>query len=290
MISVVIPTYNREKVLARAIDSVLNQTYTDLEVIVADDCSTDNTRQLVQGYADPRVRYGCLKKNSGACAARNLGIDMARGEYIAFQDSDDQWHEDKLQVQMEAMERTGADLTFCGFEKRFDNGLCLVHPQGLQSHFCDQEELLYNSLASTQCILGKAEAVRRTMFDVTMPRLQDYDFIIRAAEKYRIYYTNCVLVTLYEQADAITAGKRGYRKHMEIAQKLLDKYADLRIVYPKWELKMLKTIAHSKVMQKMDALPVLREIYSKEKSWGNLVKILLYKTGFLYHILDRADR
>ena len=290
MISVVIPTYNREKVLARAIDSVLNQTYGDLEVIVADDCSTDNTRRLVERYSDPRVRYGCLEKNSGACAARNLGIEMARGEYIAFQDSDDQWHADKLQVQMEEMEKTGADLTFCSFEKRFDNGTCLVHPKGLQSHFCDREELLYQSLASTQCILGKADAVRATMFDVTMPRLQDYDFIIRASEKYRIYYTDAVLVTLYEQADAITAGKRGYRKHMEIAQKLLEKYDDLRVAYPKWELKMLKTIAHSQVMQKMDAVPVLRQIYEKEKTMGNLAKILLCKMGLLYHIWDKTDR
>lgn len=290
MVSVIIPSYNREKVLPRAIDSVLAQTYTDLEVIVADDCSSDNTRAIVEAYTDPRVRYGCLEKNSGACAARNLGIEMARGEYIAFQDSDDEWLPHKLQFQMDTLAQTGADLTFCSFEKRYDNGTSQVHPQGLSSHMCTKEELMNDSLASTQCILGRAEAVRETMFDVTMPRMQDYDFIIRAVDRYKVYYTDAVLVTLYEQADAITAGKRGYRKHLEIARKLLAKYEHLRPQFPRWELKMLKIIAHSQVMLREDARPVLKEIYTKEKTFGNFSKILLYKTGLLYHIWDRADR
>lgn len=290
MVSVIIPTYNREKVLPRAIDSVLNQTFTDLEVIVADDCSTDNTRALVEAHGDPRVRYGCLEKNSGACAARNLGIEMAKGDYIAFQDSDDQWHPNKLQFQMDTLAQTGADITFCGFEKQFDNGLTTVHPQGLSSHFCTREELITTSLASTQCIVGKAAAIRNVMFDVTMPRMQDYDFIIRAAEHHSVYYTDAVLVTLFEQADSITAGKRSYRKRLDVTRKLLEKYAQLRPVYPGWELKMLKTVAHCQVMLKEDATVTLKEIYAKERSLANLGKILLYKTGLLYRIFDKADR
>lgn len=290
MVSIVIPTYNRERVLLRAIESVLKQTYTDLEVIVADDCSQDGTQHLVESIADPRVRYCRLEKNAGACAARNMGISLAKGEFIAFQDSDDVWHPEKLQTQMDVLTQTGADLTFCSFEKLFDNGQRVVHPQGMKSHFCTREELMNNSLASTQCILGKAEAVRNTMFDVSIPRMQDYDFIIRAAEHHSVYYENQVLVTLYEQADSITAGKKGYRKHMEIAQKFLKKYEHLRPVYPQWELKMLKIIAHSQVMLKLDALSTLKEIYEKEKKPANYLKVLLYKTGILYHIWRKADQ
>jgi len=290
MISVVIPTYNRQQTILRAVNSVLNQTYQDLEVIVVDDCSTDDTRAVVEAIADPRVRYVCLEKNSGACTARNKGITLSRGEYIAFQDSDDEWYPNKLVKQLAALEENEADIVFCGFEKLYRDDMRWIHPQGLSAHFCSQEELLMTSLASTQTFLGKAEVIRDVMFDASLPRMQDYDFIIRAAEKYRVYYLDQVLVTVYEQADSITAGKRSYQKRLDITRKLLDKYPALRKAYPRWEVSMLKITAHCLVMLKQDAAPVLKEIYKKEKSLANLGKLILYKLGLLYHIFDRADR
>ena len=89
MVTVVIPTFNRAKVIERAINSVLSQTYTDLELLVIDDCSTDDTKDIISSIKDKRLKYFCLPHNSGACAARNKGIELAAGEYIAFQDSDD---------------------------------------------------------------------------------------------------------------------------------------------------------------------------------------------------------
>ena len=99
MISVIIPTYNRAKLLPRAVESVLNQTYQDIELIIVDDGSTDDTMEWVRGIKDDRVRYAQLN-HQGACAARNHGISIARGEYIAFQDSDDIWFMDKLEKQL----------------------------------------------------------------------------------------------------------------------------------------------------------------------------------------------
>ena len=100
MISVIIPTYNRASLLPRALDSVLRQTWEDLEVIVVDDASRDDTPQVMAACTDPRVRYIRLEKNSGACVARNTGVAQARGEWIAFQDSDDLWLPEKLEKQM----------------------------------------------------------------------------------------------------------------------------------------------------------------------------------------------
>ena len=97
MISVIIPTYNRAGTLLAAAQSVLQQTYRDIELIIVDDGSTDDTSKVVSALQDGRVRYIPLGKNCGACAARNRGIDEAKGEYIAFQDSDDLWHSDKLE-------------------------------------------------------------------------------------------------------------------------------------------------------------------------------------------------
>ena len=128
-VSVIIPTYNREATLKRAVESVLNQTYTDFELIIVDDGSTDNTRQLVENIHDDRITYYYVKINSGAAAARNYGIERAEGEYIAFQDSDDYWHSDKLEKQMKVME-SNPDIGFVYHIIKYNlkDDLCLIIP------------------------------------------------------------------------------------------------------------------------------------------------------------------
>ena len=109
-ISVIIPTYNRAEHVTKAIDSVLAQTYTDYEIIVVDDGSTDNTKELLLPYMD-RIRY-IYQENAGVSAARNNGIRAASGRWIAFLDSDDIWFPDKLSRQMGSLARTGAKVCF----------------------------------------------------------------------------------------------------------------------------------------------------------------------------------
>lgn len=119
LVSVIIPTYNRAHTLPASIDSVLCQTYDNLEVIVVDDGSTDGTEIFVRGLADSRVRYIKNSGNHGPAAARNLGVRRAEGEYVAFQDSDDEWRPDKLEKQMplllEPLEKT--DLVYCEYTR-----------------------------------------------------------------------------------------------------------------------------------------------------------------------------
>ena len=109
-VSVVIPTYNRAPLLGRSIRSVLGQSYTDFEVLVIDDGSTDETASVVSGFGDRRVRYVPLARNTGPGAARNVGIRMARGRFVAFQDSDDEWLPSKLAKQMAAFTQGSARL------------------------------------------------------------------------------------------------------------------------------------------------------------------------------------
>jgi glycosyltransferase involved in cell wall biosynthesis len=113
-ISVIIPTYNRAQLVTKAIDSVLAQTYHDYEIIVVDDGSTDNTKEVLQPYMD-RIRY-IYQENAGVSAARNAGIRVAKGEWIAFIDSDDQWLPDKLSAQIEFVSRSYTKVCFTGVE------------------------------------------------------------------------------------------------------------------------------------------------------------------------------
>jgi glycosyltransferase involved in cell wall biosynthesis len=105
----VIPAYNRAKTIRYCLDSVLAQTLTPLEVIVVDDCSTDDTVRIVQEYPDPRVRCLPGETNAGAQVARNRGIREAKGDWIAFQDSDDEWLPEKLEKQVDLLSDTGFD-------------------------------------------------------------------------------------------------------------------------------------------------------------------------------------
>src|SRR5215207_4189569 len=104
-VSVVLPTYNRAPLLGRSIRSVLGQSYGDFELLVIDDGSTDGTAGVVAAFGDPRVRYVPLARNTGAGAARNVGIRMSRGRFMAFQDSDDEWLPSKLAKQLSAFGR-----------------------------------------------------------------------------------------------------------------------------------------------------------------------------------------
>ena len=100
-VSVIIPTYNRTEELKRSIQSVLNQTYENYDVIVVDDASTVDISQIVGGFEDDRLIYHRLSDNKGAAGARNEGVKIADGDLIAFQDSDDEWLSDKLAKQVE---------------------------------------------------------------------------------------------------------------------------------------------------------------------------------------------
>ena len=112
LISVIIPTFNSENTIIRAVESVLNQTYDKLEVIVVDDGSTDRTPDLLKNIVDERVRYYANYENVGPLGARNWGIDLARGTYVAFQDSDDVWNKDKIEKQVKRVPSSNNDLSF----------------------------------------------------------------------------------------------------------------------------------------------------------------------------------
>lgn len=208
-VSVVIPTYNRADRVGKTIDSVLTQTFTDLEVIVVDDGSSDDTGPVLAKTFGNRIRY-FAQANQGASVARNRGIEESRGEWIAFLDSDDLWEKDKLEWQFKALERSDPQCGGCYTDVRFFNHVetrtmfqmaeesyrhegttgvnrevlrLLVRPGGAGMVVC---------LSS---FLVRADTARRTRgFDPKLLYSQDSEFMFRVAMLTAFCYVNRPLV------------------------------------------------------------------------------------------------
>jgi glycosyltransferase involved in cell wall biosynthesis len=124
LVSVIMPAYNSERYIASAIASVQNQAEVNWEMIIVDDCSTDNTVAIVEDFAkaDPRIKLHILSQNSGTGAARNFATELAQGKYIAFLDSDDMWKPKKLAVQLQFMSENNLPFTFSFYEWMDEEG------------------------------------------------------------------------------------------------------------------------------------------------------------------------
>ncbi|MCB8537276.1 glycosyltransferase family 2 protein [Enterococcus faecium] len=117
LVSIIMPSWNTEKFIVETIQSVIDQTYTNWELLIVDDCSSDNTDEVVASFKDDRIKYFHNDKNSGAALTRNKAMREARGEWIAFLDSDDLWMPEKLEHQIKFMKKNGYTLSFTEYEK-----------------------------------------------------------------------------------------------------------------------------------------------------------------------------
>ena len=183
-VSVVIPTYNRADLLGKAIESVLDQSYRDLELIVVDDASTDGTPQVVRGYGDPRVRYIVLQENRRQGVAMNAGIANARGDVIAFLDSDDTWLPAKLERQLAFVETMAPPAkpwicyTRLLTETGADRGI--VPARGKRAGESVAEYLFCNNgVMSTITLMLPADLARRVRFQTELHAHYDWDFCLR---------------------------------------------------------------------------------------------------------------
>ncbi|MEJ2701037.1 MAG: glycosyltransferase family 2 protein [Sedimentisphaerales bacterium] len=179
-VSVIIPTYNRAKIVTEAIKSVLVQTERDLEVIVIDDGSTDDTGRIVTGIKDDRITY-YHKKNGGAASARNLGLAKAGGDFIAFLDSDDAWPENYLEVMLASLQRKqNVDIVY--------SPITLVYPDGRQRRsykaakgHCGKitSALFQSSSVWPFATLSRAAAWKDFFFDENCRVSEDSDALLR---------------------------------------------------------------------------------------------------------------
>lgn len=227
LVSVVIPAYNREKTILRALNSVLRQTYSNIEVIVVDDGSTDSTAQVVNNCADERIRLICLSSNQGANRARNTGISEAKGEYIAFQDSDDEWLTDKLEKQMEYIYKTSVKAVYCPYILCNEDKTSVVPGNYMNRDMCEKnvaETLKKGNIVGTPTLMVKRELFSKIgMFDVDMKRFQDYEFVIRLVKNEFLGYVKEPLVKAYRMEQSITSN---VSLILEAYTKIFEKHSD----------------------------------------------------------------
>ncbi len=222
-VSVIIPTYNRATLLGRAVRSVLNQTYDDFEVIIVDDCSTDNTKNIVKSLEDERITYIRHMKNRGAAAARNTGMTAAKGEYIAFQDSDDLWLREKLEKQMLAFEestrKTG--VVYSGFWRIENHRKTYIPSKWVPKKEGDihRDLLQGNFVGGVTAVIRKACLEKVGMFDERLSRLQDWELFMRLSKSYLFKYVNEPLLLSYHLCDSISADSEALTVALEIILK-----------------------------------------------------------------------
>ena len=197
MVSAIITTHNRKKLLKRAIESVLSQTYKDIECIVVDDASSDGTEILCQSYP---IQYIHIPKeeSKGGNYARNLGIKASKGKYCAFLDDDDYWLPEKIEKQVALIEKKNSELVYCGRKIEYVNLESIDYKDLLPSPYFSGD--IHNKIFHTICcttssamLISKQALIDIDYFDENLKFWQDYELTIRLAQRKPFYYVNEVL-------------------------------------------------------------------------------------------------
>ncbi len=185
LISVVIPTYNRANLIGRAIESVSKQTYKNLEIIVVDDASSDNTAEVIKAIDEPRIKYVVHEKNGGSDKARNTGVEAASGDYVAFLDSDDVWLPNKIELQVAAIKNASAPektVVFTQIKNDKGNGNeVIIQPNRgkKETETLADYLFIYKALIQTSTVMLSRQMALATPFRPGLSPHEDLDVFLR---------------------------------------------------------------------------------------------------------------
>jgi glycosyltransferase involved in cell wall biosynthesis len=224
-VSVILTTYNRALLLPRSIESVLAQTYRHFELIVIDDGSGDDTDGAVAQFADARIRYVKLPANRGLPAARNEALSRTRGAFYAFQDSDDEWHPEKLERQMRAFDANPrAGVVYCDMIRIMHGGqrLYFRSPDIERGRLINPATRYWQSyMLAMQPALVRRECLDGARFDERLAMFEDLDLYLRLARRCDFVHLREPLVH-YHQTFGMTSVRRN---ELRGRRQLLQKYA-----------------------------------------------------------------
>lgn len=231
MVSVVIPTHNRESLICRAVDSALSQTYGNIEVIVVSDGSEDGTDKLMQEYEKkyPNFRYISYHPGKGGNVARNTGIKNSKGEFVAFLDDDDEWHKDKIEKQIRIIEEDPEVGLVCTAINSVDDATgktAVFVPDAPRD--ASHNILIENCIGSTTTALARHSLLDEIgMFDENLGAMQDFDLWIRLCQ---ITKTGVVREPCVEYHNLVSNSQISwnYQKYENAATYMAKKYEELR--------------------------------------------------------------
>ena len=175
LVSIIMPTHNRSFFLIEALESILSQSHSNWDLIIIADACTDNTKEVIKPYLeDDRICYIEAKDNLGGAAARNRGLELAKGEYISFLDDDDIWDQNKIKIQLDFLQNNPAtNLVYCNFNQWFQNG---EKRQKIMNPSVSFEELLVlNLIGSFSFVMVKASELQNIRIDEELKSSQDWD-------------------------------------------------------------------------------------------------------------------
>lgn len=203
LISVIMPVYNRAQTIELAINSVLQQTNPDFELIIVDDCSTDNTVEVISSIKDPRIFYFQLKKNFGAASARNYGIKKSRGSIISFLDSDDYFEPDFLKISYETLQGTPPKVGFMWTGVRYHKGSKLQENSWVPTLRKNTYlTFLYNLRIGT----GAGICIKKEVFEMcgyfneNLPAAEDTEFFLRISQEFDYVFTREILINVVKDS------------------------------------------------------------------------------------------
>jgi glycosyltransferase involved in cell wall biosynthesis len=198
-VSIIMPVYNCEKTISAAIESVLNQSYPNWELIIVNDASTDNTEKIALSYKDDRINYIPLKINGGPSAARNKGIQFAKYNYIAFEDGDDIWHNEKLEVQMNKFKESSEyGMVYCAFSYNTKYSTTKIPSDVFRTD--ELEGNIFEFLWKCNTIGTPTMVVKKEIIDIvggfedSLQSIEDWEFALRVASVCKIGYVNKILL------------------------------------------------------------------------------------------------
>lgn len=265
LVSIVIPTYNRPGLLYRSLSSAIGQTYENTEIIVVDDGSQSNIRKVISCFDSGSVKLLEHDENKGGSAARNTGISEAKGEFIAFLDSDDEWLPTKIEKQMKEFEDSSEEtgVVYCQFYTMHDDtgyakssNTDIKDNEGLPVGYYSGDVLPHLLRgwcpATTSQFIVKRECLSKERFDEKLASFQDYDLWIRLAMEYEFSYVEDELVVKHSHSGD------------QISSNIESRKAGIEQFFAKWEDEFLRNCSQ-------DELERLIGTHFSEMYWENTI-------------------
>lgn len=236
--SIILPVFNREKVISNAIQSVLDQSYSNWELIVIDDCSTDDTANRILGIADNRIQYLKNKRNQGPSVSRNFGIKNAKGRIISFLDSDDQYYPDFLSKTFQVLKSSNSNVGFIW------TGLEVMYPSGKRIELWDPEITVspyYTFLKELRIGTNSGLSIRKEVFEEcggfneSLTAAEDTEFLLRIVRKYQ--FTQVKEPLIYIDKSGRDRLSLNYKKNADSYNQFIGQHWNYIVKYPELKKK-----------------------------------------------------